>query len=136
MPLHHKLKMFISLPFHCNHHTFPTNRPDTQYRHTPDQNLNSRLNVVVALTLACVLGLGLGHFLGESFICPLVNLLCLSSPPFVCLSVCSSFLLSLCVCPLFLCGLFLPPPSSRRVRDKLKKLRLKKCFGKERGLGW
>lgn len=41
-------------------------RPDTQYRHTPDRDLNSRLNIVVALTLACVLGLGLGHFLGEN----------------------------------------------------------------------
>lgn len=40
-------------------------RPDTQYKHTPDKELNSRLNVVVALTLACVLGLGLGHFLGK-----------------------------------------------------------------------
>lgn len=45
-------------------HSLP-NRPDTQYRHTPQRDLNSRLNIVVALTLACVLGLGLGHFLGE-----------------------------------------------------------------------
>ncbi|KAG0720715.1 hypothetical protein GWK47_047900 [Chionoecetes opilio] len=30
----------------------PTIKPDTQYRHTPDRNLNSRLNIVVALTLA------------------------------------------------------------------------------------
>ncbi|KAG7158731.1 Dynein heavy chain-like 15, partial [Homarus americanus] len=42
----------------------PAIKPDTQYRHTPDKDLNSRLNVVVALTLACVLGLGIGHFLG------------------------------------------------------------------------
>ncbi|XP_063842851.1 calponin homology domain-containing protein DDB_G0272472-like isoform X21 [Scylla paramamosain] len=42
----------------------PAIKPDTQYRHTPDRDLNSRLNIVVALTLACVLGLGLGHFLG------------------------------------------------------------------------
>ncbi|KAK8398991.1 hypothetical protein O3P69_004239 [Scylla paramamosain] len=44
----------------------PAIKPDTQYRHTPDRDLNSRLNIVVALTLACVLGLGLGHFLGWS----------------------------------------------------------------------
>ncbi|KAK8727764.1 hypothetical protein OTU49_009447, partial [Cherax quadricarinatus] len=44
----------------------PAIKPDTQYKHTPDKDLNSRLNIVVALTLACVLGLGLGHFLGWS----------------------------------------------------------------------
>lgn len=42
----------------------PTIKPDTQYRHTPAEDLNGRLNVIVALTIACVLGLGLGHFLG------------------------------------------------------------------------
>ena len=41
-------------------------RPEPQYIHTPSIELNSRLNLIVALTLACVLGLGVGHFLGKN----------------------------------------------------------------------
>ncbi|CAL4067320.1 unnamed protein product, partial [Meganyctiphanes norvegica] len=44
----------------------PAIKPDKQYQHTPSADFNGRLNTIVMLTIATVLGLAIGHFLGWS----------------------------------------------------------------------
>jgi hypothetical protein len=39
---------------------------EKKYLHHPNTYLNTRLNVLLALSFAAVTGLGLGHFLGNS----------------------------------------------------------------------
>jgi len=46
---------------------------EKKYLHHPNTYLNTRLNVLLALSFAAVTGLGLGHFLGLQEECPLLN---------------------------------------------------------------
>lgn len=46
---------------------------EKKYLHHPNTYLNTRLNVLLALSFAAVTGLGLGHFLGLQEECPFLN---------------------------------------------------------------
>ncbi|XP_069693006.1 uncharacterized protein [Periplaneta americana] len=46
---------------------------ERKYLHHPNTYLNTRLNVLLAISFAAVTGLGLGHFIGLQEECPLLN---------------------------------------------------------------